>query len=375
MDKLLSRAPSQLLCHLNTWATTYDEESEEWVAANAPYLHELSLGWLGDRGSVSIDLALTENQVRELLAGQLDSAVELSPEGQQRAVLHDESGLRAVPLELSAVHLTSTAPLEFESHLQGNGIDLRLQPRLEHLCVNALDSDSAAKLLASFRLPHSELEGEEDDEDGTYALTAHFPEPQEREEETPGDTSSIVIECFQNLDVSLTVLTEHWCAQEQAWLYGQAPRLSLGLEITVDESSGEDGALAPSLHLDFDSEVPAWYQLVGEVYDESNVALEAWYGNDAPELTDNRFEFLPDRRFLWTARCGSRPFRFGGQFPEPTISVSLKDTEDLERILQAAWPAQAKIGVEVLEVKAVDYGPSMPEERRRWQRLTLRPRC
>lgn len=86
---------------------------------------------------------------------------------------------------------------------------------------------------------------------------------------------------------------------------GSATQLALQLELVVDEHSGEDGALAPSLEATL-GPLPFALPLGGawSIVSPAAAAIEAWYGNDAPELftTDLRWRLLGDRaRLKWRA--------------------------------------------------------------------------
>lgn len=143
---------------------------------------------------------------------------------------------------------------------------------------------------------------------------------------------------------------------------GPPARVRLDLEVVVDGSSGEDGALAPSLSLVPKGPLPSLEALAGKVFDDRSAELQAWYGNDAPELTGNRLEFLgfptPDTaRVRWTAVYDEdRPFRFEGTVAFSGIAMRAPRRADAERLLRAAWPSLDPARLAVTVGEPVTYG-------------------
>lgn len=362
---------NHLLSHINIWTIEVDQPRD-------PYLYEFTVEWLLDGGGVTVDLALTLEQVRELLAGTLDSEVEISESGSQRMVSYGDTA--ALPLDLEEVRLRSVRDLELVAQLKGTaGEDpfaLELSLRMSYLCVFALDVETAAAVIKDCgpRLEGLEVEYDED-VDETVSLTVDFPddgEPgQPDDSRDPPSQDPILLTDYQSLELSLTVNHENWCEEQREWLYAQSPSLYLGVDIRVDENSGEDGALAPSIDFSGLTDLPAWHDLRDFELNESSAEVEAWYGNDAPELTENVFRFLGDGGFEWRAKFEGRDFCCQGRLEKPSLTVMVKKTEDLDGLLRRAWPAQAERGISVKECQSVDYGPKFPANRRHWMRLTL----
>lgn len=173
------------------------------------------------------------------------------------------------------------------------------------------------------------------------------------------------------------VETEVW--EGGAWRYG-SPQAWLDLEIGVDEHSGEDGALAPTLYLAPLRPLPDLRGLPGRVFDDGTARIEAWYGNDAPELLGNRFRIVDfparDRaRVEWTATYdGGKAFRFEGVVPFSGIVMKVKKAEDAPRLLREAWPALDQSRLECRVGPTVDFGEMQQPDRRRWVSVSFVPK-
>lgn len=89
-----------------------------------------------------------------------------------------------------------------------------------------------------------------------------------------------------------------------AWSTGRiaASAVDFWIALVVDESSGEDGAPSPEVQTlpvsRMLGRVPLLGELPGLVVDDAEGAWDAWYGNDAPPLVDNRLTFG-----RWTGAC------------------------------------------------------------------------
>lgn len=124
-----------------------------------------------------------------------------------------------------------------------------------------------------------------------------------------------------------------------------ATQLALQLELVVDEHSGEDGALAPSFYAPLRPlpwSLPlggAWATVV-----PGEAGVEAWYGNDAPELRLRHFAFRlvgDHAELVWRATYYDGetereellhfwgPVDFGG--------LSIEGPGDLESVLAVAF--------------------------------------
>ena len=171
---------------------------------------------------------------------------------------------------------------------------------------------------------------------------------------------------------------------EQGTNYGTAhARLDYSLEVTVDDTSGEDGQPAPTFSLtlrEFPAPLP--WQLPGHDFGPEE-EIEAWYGNDAPELTANRIRFSPARSqsklvVLWEARYpayweshtrkGWAGFHFQGEVTIPDISMQVKNEEDASKFLRTVFGKQAE-KLKIAWGEWTDYGPDFPATRRRWRNL------
>jgi hypothetical protein len=155
------------------------------------------------------------------------------------------------------------------------------------------------------------------------------------------------------------------------------------LEIDVDESSGEDGASAPSLHIPIraGSGLPAHLEdLAGHRIDDRNTpGLEGWYGNDAPPIEDNVFIFgawlAPDLIAVeWTGTYDDwygeprerAAFAFQGTVQFRGVIMTVKDEVDAEPCFAAMFPDLAASELILTKGGVIDYGPGMQAYRRRW---------
>jgi len=94
------------------------------------------------------------------------------------------------------------------------------------------------------------------------------------------------------------------CAPLPEEPYTPVQGFSLELNIDVDEASGEDGALAPDFRFNA-KQGPFGLPVHGLWQSCTAGEVEAWFGNDAPELEDNQFAWRfisPDEVEIdWTA--------------------------------------------------------------------------
>ncbi len=190
----------------------------------------------------------------------------------------------------------------------------------------------------------------------------------------------------QKASLDLRISTEDWDERQKDWLYGE-PFLKVywALEIQVDEQSGEDGAPAPDLcYYILGTELPPLIMLPGTRFDDpDNSRSEAWYGNDAPKLTENTLTFgdwaTNNQIYLrWSARFYDRDadvdnatFLFDGLVHFTGIRMKVKNDNDAGNFLKLALPL-----LDLSELNAVwddkwqilpdDY----PEDRRKWHRVT-----
>jgi hypothetical protein len=189
----------------------------------------------------------------------------------------------------------------------------------------------------------------------------------------------------QKASLSLYISTEDWDERQKAWLYGE-PFLKVhwALEIQVDEQSGEDGAPAPDLcYYILGAELPPLVMLPGAIFDDpDNSCSEAWYGNDAPNLTENTLTFgdwaKNNHIYLrwsakfddWNTGVDSATFLFDGLVHFTGIRMKVKNDNDAGNFLKLALPL-----LDLSELNAVwdewqilsdDY----PENRRKWHGAT-----
>jgi hypothetical protein len=132
--------------------------------------------------------------------------------------------------------------------------------------------------------------------------------------------------------------------------------VGFSLLIRVDQHSGEDGAPEPMIQnlpvCEAFGRWPRLDQLPGLVVDVDDDELwDAWYGNDAPPLVDNRLEFgrwsgqAIDVR--WSARCGRARLNFEGPVRFGAIRLSVFVDESIEALVTAIWGADALAHFEI----------------------------
>ena len=172
-------------------------------------------------------------------------------------------------------------------------------------------------------------------------------------------------------EFSLTLKIEGWDASSKSWVYGQDVHLLASLQIQVDEDSGEDGAASPDVSWRF---CPGPTPFFG-TWDDSAPELEAWFGNDAPALQDNRIELLglTEHGFLkirWTANVedDSDPMEVEGVVQFKGLTCTTPQPQDAVRLLGDLWPDSTCWPQQASE--PVDCGPDWPSQRRYWSTVT-----
>ena len=176
-----------------------------------------------------------------------------------------------------------------------------------------------------------------------------------------GETTSI-----EQATLRLTLHTENWDPDSGEWRYGQDPEIEAGLEIIVDEESGEDGAAAPDASWRLR---PMPEDLFNSRWDDNAPDFEAWYGNDAPELENNQIEFRgrgPDGqvRIHWTSTCEDEPVVFDGWAQFTGLALQVQEPGEVEQFLSRVWPALLAAKPKIDMEQEIDFGPTMPEDRR-----------
>jgi len=183
-------------------------------------------------------------------------------------------------------------------------------------------------------------------------------------------------------ELGIHVATEVWDEKARAWPYDLArARAHYGIEIDVDEHSGEDGAPQPvansipvarangGRHPSLDRLATLAVQEL-----ESDDDWDAWFGNDAPDLFGNRITFRgwegSALRVRWEARYKDRdrerPFLYEGLVEFTGIAVRVKEPAEADVFLSRAWGGQA---VETLERHVLgwsDLGANFAADRRSW---------
>lgn len=142
---------------------------------------------------------------------------------------------------------------------------------------------------------------------------------------------------YEKATLSISILPQAYDSKLQKWSFGDdAYSVKYGLEIIVDEHSGEDGELAPWIgNFPIDKVVAHtspnnWggVHLDGEICKD----MEAYYGNDAAELIDNEVNIESvDKCILqikWTSmvwRPGPVPFVLSGPVHADRLGIRARD--------------------------------------------------
>jgi hypothetical protein len=204
--------------------------------------------------------------------------------------------------------------------------------------------------------------------------------------ESPGKvTIEGVARPVRSATFSIRVNTEVWDREARVGRYDPArAEVFYGIDIEVDEHSGEDGAPAPEV-----SHIPvaranggrhpsleALATLTVKELDNGDDCDEwdAWFGNDAPGLCGNRVTFKGwdgnALRVRWEAhyddRGRVRPFLYEGLVEFTGIYLTVKRPEEADVFLSRAWGGEA---VEKLERHVLgwsDLGTGFIPDRRFW---------
>jgi hypothetical protein len=158
------------------------------------------------------------------------------------------------------------------------------------------------------------------------------------------------------------------------------------LDIDVDESSGEDGAPAPSLYIPLKAGagLPAHLEdLVGRrIEDRDTPGLEAWYGNDSPPIDENVFTF---REWLaadlisveWTGTYDDwwgeprqrAAFAFQGTARFRGVIMDVKNEADAEPCFAAMFPELAASELILTKGGVIRHGRGL--QAYRWRRKRM----
>jgi hypothetical protein len=353
---------------LELTAHVYDPTAEALVFRDdAPELSAMvraeGEGWTLRQG-----LALTPDAARALLEGGGEVAVAPDAEGPHLLLLTgrgapasafrltwDKTAISAV----RAGELDMTFAGRAEAWWGDMAVSVRGPGRVSGVCSEHETEAEAEALLArvipsfdgaaadrqtlastAFRVEYTYRDAAANAVDERVAETVAVAErpPRERvtfpDGEGPTDPCPLVLEGrarrIERASLSISIHTLGWI--DEAWAYRpEDPTVLYELMITVDERSGEDGAPAP----DFSFSAWPMFQhpplddLTGLVLNEqSSGDFEAWFGNDAPSLDNNRVEVLGTEsdgrlRVRWEAeyhdrlegdppRWGILPFLFEG---------------------------------------------------------------
>jgi len=179
----------------------------------------------------------------------------------------------------------------------------------------------------------------------------------------------------------IQVLSEIWDASINSHRYApDRAEVIYDLEVDVDERSGGDGAPAPHIQSmpvlrAAGGRHPSLEELgtlmVDEADDDSH-DWDAWFGNDAPELSGNRVRFLGWKgnalRVRWEAhyedRGRRRPFLFEGLVDFTGVHVSVRSARDADVFVKRAWGGQPLKTLDRHVLGWTDRGDDVSADRR-----------
>lgn len=156
--------------------------------------------------------------------------------------------------------------------------------------------------------------------------------------------------------------------------------VNLGLDVRVDEHSGEDGAPAPAIQsIPVRQALGRWPyfdELPGLVIAvKGDAAWDAWLGNDAPPLRANRLSFGRwsghSIEVTWSASWGGRLSRsrtlvFEGTVVFAGIKLYLYEDESIEALITGMWGLDAPARFDIKRLPPIPQrGEPLPELRGR----------
>lgn len=204
-----------------------------------------------------------------------------------------------------------------------------------------------------------------------------------------------IVTDIESAELSIVIATEAWAVQRKsllgqpvhAWLYGPEHAHALwDLSIKVDEHSGEDTEPAPDLSLPLDGLAfpPDLADITGlQLAESDQMEAEAFYGNDAPALTQNRLEigdWLDEQHLMvsWSAeynwgRNPSEviPFLYEGPVKFTGICMTVKRDEDAPVLLSHVLPRLTLSGLDMILGREIVYDrkSGLSPDRLRWREV------
>lgn len=187
-----------------------------------------------------------------------------------------------------------------------------------------------------------------------------------------------------------------WRTEDDRRAYGTDSRaVCYSLTIAIDERSGDDGAPCPGSEC-----LPVWRAFggrhpslteLGELTLPDGDGWYAWFGNDAPPLSENHLQFngwvSPTRvRVVWSAKYADDPrflenpdgpepgmMKFEGEAEFLGISTTVDQPEDADRVIASIWGAHQLASLErhdgdwlALRELRPDFQSRLPDAWGRW---------
>ncbi|MEM7780618.1 MAG: hypothetical protein AAF697_09535 [Pseudomonadota bacterium] len=168
------------------------------------------------------------------------------------------------------------------------------------------------------------------------------------------------------------------------WDYGPEHSFaSLQVNIEVDDTSGDDCALYPTLRIVFRPggwTANSFADLAGQTFVEGEdpVEFECWYGNDAPHFENNRVTFQRgdeadqlhvdwSAQFRWDKNDKLQPFRFSGLIRIQGLWIAVMRDKDVAPIVAATMPGFDLGSLNAPEITDEDHRPHSPKKFAHWR--------
>lgn len=176
----------------------------------------------------------------------------------------------------------------------------------------------------------------------------------------------------------IRVETERWSAAQQAWLYEpEGATAEYVVEVEIDRRSlpadWRDQELEPVARISMEPRTAGRFALPHDLVGDtigSESGWDAWLASDLPELEDNVLRVfgyeLPYFTLQWSARWEDEAFEYRGPAVYQSVRIAVKDPADAPIFLEAVFGAEAASELLPKAGRWIDYGESMPPERRLW---------
>lgn len=187
------------------------------------------------------------------------------------------------------------------------------------------------------------------------------------------------VHAVKSAEFRIDVDCSEWDDVLQEAKYGKdSLTVRYSLNIISEESEGNDGDLDPDannipVYLAFDQRIPTLEELIGKTISLSDADWDwdAWYGNDAPSLTNNKITFLKwenGQLFIrWESLYGGEPQKllFEGATTFNGVGIRVKQLGDAEVFLRELFRDEVDLWTQTILGSDEDsirlrYAPKVP---------------